>query len=68
MKRWSFYQKSDGRFIGLRRLTSNEEAVRRETPAGCVPIEGYYNRFRQRFDLDTGEVIVDESLAALRER
>lgn len=66
MTRWSFYRKADGLFTGRRQLTSNAAAVELDTPEGCVAIEGYYDRFRHRVDLTTGEVVSDESLGAGR--
>lgn len=48
-------------------MTSNADAVERETPTGCVAIEGYFDRFSQRVDLKTGEIVEDKSLGAARD-
>jgi hypothetical protein len=65
---FSFYRESDGLFTGRRITTNDMAALKRDTPEGCVALEGRYDRCRHRVDLATGEVIIDESLSADRDR
>ncbi len=64
---WSFYSEKDGRFLSRHLTSTSRESVKLNTPAGYRAIDGRYDRFMQRVDLATGEVIVDESLAAARD-
>jgi hypothetical protein len=65
---WSFYRASDGLFISRRCMTNNQKSLKLDTPPDCIAIKGRYDRFRQRVDIATGQVIVDESLGAERDR
>lgn len=72
-QQWSLYRLSDGHFTGRRLLSMSSREQARETlalntPEGCAAIEGQYDKHRQRVDLTTGEVIVDETLGLERDR
>jgi hypothetical protein len=67
LRRWSYYRESDGLFISQRRSTNNAQLVSRTAPDGCIAIEGHYDRFTQRFDIASGKVVADPSLAAERD-
>lgn len=58
MKEWSFYSIEDGRFLDRVFFSSNSDAVKLNTPAGCVAIEGRYDPLSQRMDLSTGKIVV----------
>lgn len=57
MKTWEFYSLKDGRFLGQRLSSDDHGMVERNTPEGCGSVEGEYDRFSQRVDLKTGEVV-----------
>jgi hypothetical protein len=64
-RRYSFYRESDGHFIG-RRIMADPASVKQKTPAGCVAMEGYFDRHAQRVDLASGRVVEDASLGTAR--
>jgi hypothetical protein len=67
-KKWSFYRESDGLFLSKRVSTNSMTTLARDTPPECIAIEGHYDRFSQRVDIATGELIEDQSLGIERDR
>lgn len=57
MKTWSFYRKSDGLFLGREFSAPYSECLAQNTPAGCVAIEGVFDRLSQCVDLTSGQVV-----------
>lgn len=56
MKTVSFYDPQTGLFTG-RRFTGPGKYIARNTPDGCVAMEGVFDHLSQRVDLETGEVV-----------
>ena len=67
MRTWSFYRETDGVLTGREYAAPNDEFLAQNTPAGCIAIEGQYNRERQRIDLVTRRVIDDAEFARINE-
>jgi hypothetical protein len=57
MKRWHFWDQTSGAISSHYFCAPNDRALRDNTPAGLIPIEGTYDHLSQRVDLATGKVI-----------
>lgn len=67
MRTWAFYDLATGLFTG-KHLMCTEDMLSRNTAEGCASIAGRYDRYTQRVDLDTGEVVSDPSLSMERDQ
>ena len=64
MRRWHFYSLTDGILLSGTFSTNDknaEEMLGLNTPKGSAPIEGYFDRFTQRVDLETLTVVPYEA-------
>jgi hypothetical protein len=60
---WSFFRNDTGEFSDVT-FCGNQRALKLNTPAGCSPIAGAFDRTRQRVDVETGRVVAYERPAA----
>lgn len=65
IRTWSFYREQDGSILGRHYSAPTDQFLEQNTPAGCVAIEGRYDRERQRMDLQSRRVIDDAELARM---
>ena len=57
MKAVSFYHRESGLLNGTHLLSSDESAVKLNTPIDHVAIEGHHDPLRRRVNVETGELI-----------
>lgn len=65
---WSFYDARSGQFHPRRFSAPNDRDLAGRAPAGHEPIEGAFDRFTQRFDIDKRVVVDWTNEKAIEER
>ncbi len=60
---WSFFRIADGEIADVV-FSGNERLLALNTPAGCKPIAGTFDRLSQRVDVATGAVVAYQRPAA----
>ncbi len=60
MKAWSVYRRADGVLTGVTVRGSHRAAVL-NTPAGCAFVEGEFDQYAWRIDVETGQPVAHVS-------
>lgn len=56
-RNWAFYDASTGLFRPKRITCPDTFDISKNTPEGCIAIEGSYDHLSQRMDIERGEVV-----------